>query len=223
MQTFCEFFGIEKGLTALIGGGGKTSTMFALTEHLKTKGSVILCTTTHILKPSDYPYFAYIDAPLGFGQVVSTGELAGNKLTAPQQNFSELLTLADYVLVEADGSRQLPLKAHAPHEPVIPSEAKTVLAIVGVDGIGQLIRIAAHRPEIFAALCHAGLDDAATPERIHTVVSTYPHVDGVILNKADNASRLMNAETLAAQFSVPVAITAWQTESPIKSYRRNAL
>lgn len=35
------------------------------------------------------------------------------KLTAPRLPMEMLAALADYMLVEADGSRQMPLKAHA--------------------------------------------------------------------------------------------------------------
>ena len=44
------------------------------------------------------------------------------KFSAPELTFRTLCALADYVIVEADGSKRLPLKAHAAHEPVIPPE-----------------------------------------------------------------------------------------------------
>lgn len=221
MRKFCEFFGITKGVTALIGGGGKTSTVYALAEHLKTQGSVIVCTSTHILCPPQYPYLPRLSAPLNPGEVVSTGGFDGRKLSIPEQTFEELTRYADYVLVEADGSRQLPLKAHAPHEPVIPPQAKTVLAVIGIDGLGQPIRAVAHRPELYAGICHASVDDPVTEEMIRTVVATYPRLDGIVINKADDPELIERAKRLAELFSVPIAITAWQTEHPIKAYRRN--
>lgn len=221
MQTFCTFFGIEKGVTALIGGGGKTSTMYALADYLCTRGSVIVCTSTHIICPPHYPYMDRIDAPLTIGRVVSTGGIDGRKLTAPVQSFETLASLADYVLVEADGSRQLPLKAHAAHEPVIPDHAKTVLTLVGIDGLGKPIREAVHRPELYAALCHTDTDAIVTPEMIRDVVMSYPRVDGIVINKADDEPRLQAAIALAKLFPCPVAVTAWQTEHPVKAYRRN--
>ena len=39
---------IEKGVTAIIGSGGKTSLMYALAEELGEKNRVIVCTTTLI-------------------------------------------------------------------------------------------------------------------------------------------------------------------------------
>ncbi len=221
MREFCSFFGIRKGITALIGGGGKTSTMYALADYLRMQGSVIVCTSTHIQKPPQYPYCPRIEKPLQSGEVYATGMLNGQKLSCPEQSFCELKELADYVIVEADGSRQLPLKAHASHEPVIPPEADRVLAIIGIDGLDRKISEAAHRPERYAAICGADPDAIVTAQMIHDVVSTYPRFDGIVINKADDADRIAKAEALAALFDVPVAITAWQTEHPIKCYRRN--
>lgn len=220
MQKLCDFFHIEPGITALIGGGGKTSTMYALAEELREKGSVIVCTSTHILRPPQYPYLPRLSEKLDFGEVISTGTVDGQKLSMPEQAFAKLMRYADYVLVEADGSRQLPLKAHAPHEPVIPKETNTVLVLIGIDGLGRPIKDVTHRTELYAEICHASVDDIVTNEMIRTVVSTYPRCDGIIINKAEDAERIAKAETLGKLFSVPVAITAWQTEHPIKAYRR---
>lgn len=220
MLMLCEFFGIKRGLIALIGGGGKTSTMYALAEELRQKGSVLLCTSTHILRPPHVPYLPRLTDKLKQGEIVSTGTIDGSRLSAPEQNFSELMQYADYVLVEADGSRQLPLKAHAAHEPVIPTEANTVLVVIGIDGLGKRIREVAHRPELFAEKCGAAVDDVVTEEMIRTVVSTYPRCDGVIINKADDREQLEKAKSLAEQFSVPVAITALHANEPIVAFRR---
>ena len=220
MQRLCEFFDIRPGITALIGGGGKTSTIYALAEELRKKGSVIVCTSTHIIRPPQYPYLPRFSEKLLFGEVFSTGSIDGHKLSAPEQSFEELTQFADYVLVEADGSRQLPLKAHASHEPVIPKEANQVIVVIGIDGLGKPIRDVAHRPELYAEIVHADIDAPVTAELIRDVVYTSPLCDGVIINKADDSERFEKAMRLAALFDVPVAITAWQTNDPIKAYRR---
>ena len=220
VQQLCDFFDIKPGITALIGGGGKTSTMYALAEELRKKGSVIICTSTHILCPPQYPFLPRLSDKLPFSEVVSTGSINGRKLSTPEQSFDRLMQFADYVIVEADGSRQLPLKAHASHEPVIPKEANKVLVVIGIDGLGKPIKDVAHRPELYATIVHADVDTTVTADMIHQVVMTYPRCDGIIINKADDPERLKKALQLAKLFDVPVAITAWQTNDPIKAYRR---
>jgi probable selenium-dependent hydroxylase accessory protein YqeC len=45
--------------------------------------------------------------------------------------------LFDWILVEADGSARRPLKAPAEHEPVIPSNTKVLVAVAGLEVLGQ--------------------------------------------------------------------------------------
>ena len=61
----------------------------------------------------------------------------GEKLTAPYVSIGDLESLADYVLVEADGAKRFPLKAPAAHEPVIPDETRLVIAVAGLSGVGK--------------------------------------------------------------------------------------
>ena len=139
---------IGRGVTALIGGGGKTTLLYTLTEELRKKGTVLLCTSTHIMRPTQYEVLerageAEISAALSAHGAVCVGEpSAEGKLGPPSLSFDALARLADYVLVEADGSRRLPLKAHAPHEPVIPANAQRVVLVVGADGFGSFTKAA---------------------------------------------------------------------------------
>ena len=117
---------IHPGVTAVIGGGGKTALLRTLGEELsETGGSVLLCTTTRIFPFDDLPCIteAEEDALLAAREksgLICTGTLLENgKLTVPAVPMARLAALFDYVLVEADGSAHRPMKAHAPHEPVI--------------------------------------------------------------------------------------------------------
>ena len=76
------------------------------------------------------------------------------KLTAP--DFDGWQQAADFVLVEADGSKRLPAKAHETWEPVLPSQRTRTICVVGASAFGQPIRQAAHRPAIFARLAGVG-------------------------------------------------------------------
>ena len=57
----------------------------------------------------------------------------------------KLLDEYDVVIVEADGSRGLPLKCPGDQEPVIPDGTDLVIGVAGATAIGQTFREACHR------------------------------------------------------------------------------
>lgn len=196
---------VEKGVTALIGGGGKTTLMYTLAEELRRRGTVLVTTSTHIQRPEQYPTLLTADAAAvaaalaTHGVVCVAGETAEGKLCAPALSFELLAALADFVLVEADGSKRLPQKAHAPHEPVIPPNACRTVYVVGTDGFGHPIRQVCHRPERYAALCGAAEDDIVTPALEAAVLHAEGYDTGwVYINKVETPSDWANAEALAA-------------------------
>lgn len=203
MMDISALLAVEKGVTALIGGGGKTTLMYTLAEELRRRGTVIVTTSTHIQRPEQYPVLTAADdvaaALAEHGAVCVAGETAEGKLCAPALSFEVLAALVDFLLVEADGSRRLPLKAHAPHEPVIPPNARRTVYVVGADGFGHPIRQVCHRPERYAALCGAAEDDLVTPAREARVLHAEGYADGwVFINKVETAEDWRSAEALAA-------------------------
>lgn len=194
---------IGRGVTALIGGGGKTTLLYTLTEELRKKGTVLLCTSTHIMRPTQYEVLerageAEISAALAAHGAVCVGEpSAEGKLGPPSLPFDALARLADYVLVEADGSRRLPLKAHAPHEPVIPKEAGCALCVVGARGFDRPIREAVHRPEQFCTLTGARLDEPASPALAARALAAEGFTQTIVLTGATEKQR--SAFSAAAQ------------------------
>ncbi len=218
-----SFLKIGRGVSALIGGGGKTTLLYTLAEELRGRGSVVLCTSTHIRVPERYPLVSggaeELRAALAAHGAVCAGTGAENgKLTAPPLSFGELAALADYVLVEADGARGLPLKAHAAHEPVIPANAQRVVLVVGADGFGKPISEACHRPALYAERAGVSPDAPATPETEARVAAAEGFGDRVFVNKVESAEAYAAAEELAKRLACPVTVgslyqgvyTAWQ-------------
>ena len=209
-MRIAPFLNVGRGITAIIGAGGKTTLLYTLAEELRGRGAVLLCTSTHIRRPEPYetvtePEETAIRAALSRRGVVCVGTPAEDgKLTAPALPFHVLAELAEYVLVEADGAHCLPLKAHAPHEPVIPDGAGRVILVAGLDGLGRPIRETCHRPERFAALAGASVDDPVTPELAARVIAAEGFGDAVYLNKAESADALAAAARLAEGLAVPV-------------------
>ena len=205
MMDISALLGVERGVTALIGGGGKTTLMYTLAEELRRRGTVVVTTSTHIRRPEQYPVLTAADdaavaaALAEHGAVCVAGETAEGKLCAPALSFETLAALADFVLVEADGSKRLPMKAHAPHEPVIPPNARRTVYVVGADGFGRPIRQVCHRPERYAALCGAAEDDVVTPALEAAVLHAEGYANSwVYINKVETAEDWRSAEALAA-------------------------
>ena len=117
---------VGRGVTVIIGGGGKTTLIETLAGELSKNGKVITTTTTHICRPKQYETLldateAAVSAALERSGIVCVASQAeSGKLCAPRLSMGTLAQLAYFVLVEADGAKRLPLMAHASHEPVIP-------------------------------------------------------------------------------------------------------
>ena len=192
---------VGRGVTAIIGGGGKTTLMETLAGELSKKGKVITTTTTHICRPKQYETLldateAAVSAALErSGIVCAASQAESGKLCAPWLSMGTLAQLADFVLVEADGAKHLPLKAHASHEPVIPEEAQRVIMVIGIDGVGKTIRETCHRSSLYAQL--AGVDE-------ETVVTAEGYGDRVYINKVESAADYEAAQAMANEFSCPV-------------------
>ena len=82
--------------------------------------------------------------------ILCLGTLEKNgKLSPFPMPFSNLEQMADYVLVEADGSKRLPGKAHGQNEPQIPKESQRTILVFGASALHKPISEVIHRVEIF--------------------------------------------------------------------------
>ena len=211
-----ELLNVRPGVTAVIGGGGKTTLLRVLGEELASGGArVLLCATAKFF-PFDGlpclpdPTVEALEEALASRRLVCAGTpVPGTgKLTAPAVPMARLAELADYVLVEADGAAGRPLKAHAPHEPVIPREAGQAVYVAGASGFGRPVREAVHRPERFCALTGLGPETAVTPEAAaRALLAEAPAWNlpiRVLVNQAEDGAARAAARRLAELLPWPV-------------------
>jgi len=147
---------MEKGVVSLVGAGGKTSLMFRLAGELAAAGQSVLTTTTtkilpptpqqsrHLIVSDSLPevldraaqilaHSSHVCAAAGF--LASAGKLTGYKPSAVRRFWES--HLFDWIIVEADGAAGRPLKAPAPHEPVIAACSHQVIGVVGLSALGR--------------------------------------------------------------------------------------
>jgi molybdenum cofactor cytidylyltransferase len=191
---------------AFVGAGGKTSAIFIagrqlLTSRSKVK-SVFVTTTTHL----SIEQIVYADHHLIVenkslvsdllekvpdGLILLTGPIdkTGRVRGLESSHIAETLEIADKnqipLLIEADGSRMLPLKAPDDHEPVIPSFVDTVVVVAGLSGMGKVLSPEnVHRSERFGKISGLSQGSKVTPE---AMVDVLLHPNGGLKNIPDKS------------------------------------
>lgn len=207
MQSIRESLALPKrGVVSFVGGGGKTTLMFALAgEIVENGGRVLTTTTTKILRPSreqtgtiviegdseraidrfrELSSFSHITAAMG-----QDPRPAGKLLGFTEESLEEIQRsgVFDWILVEADGARQKPMKAPAPHEPVVPAFTDYVIGVLGLDVVGApLTREFVFRPERVSKL--TGLEQGGIVDE-ETVAKLFCLTEGIFGNSAPLAMK----------------------------------
>ncbi len=229
---------IKPGITAIIGSGGKSTLLKTLgLELMRAGGRVLLCTTTHMFPVAGVPWDGSsrrLDAApwkpgalhvpgctceacagLARGSICQAGVLdpKTGKLSSPTEPLDELAQRFDYVLAEADGSKRLPLKAHATWEPVIPADTANVIWVVGASGLGRPVDEVVHRPELFCERCGCKPTDIATPERVAQALNAELRIlnlnnTRIMLNQVDTLADPTMADRFQAVLDRPIIATS---------------
>lgn len=128
LNTALSFFLRDSRVISITGAGGKTSLLIRLGDLFTSKDEkVLLTTTTHLATDVDYgnaDFFALKESEKRF---TNPGI---DKIKAKLPEY-------DRVIIEADGSKRLPLKYHREKDPVVIDETDTVLAVMGLSSLGK--------------------------------------------------------------------------------------
>ena len=210
-------------LVALIGAGGKSTTLFRLANELReTGGKILVTTTTKIFKPTRphidrlflaedpdalAPEMANIKAPVIIGAGRAIGD--DNKLLGLPPEWLDRMRAAgqfDAILVEADGAASRWFKIPSETEPVVPRCCSTVIWTMAVKVLGQTwdSRIV-HRVERALALLQVNPSTRVTQEHIAQLVrDPLGCLKGVpdhcrkiaLINQADTPDEIAQAQQL---------------------------
>jgi probable selenium-dependent hydroxylase accessory protein YqeC len=224
-MQLAEALDLRRGeMAALIGAGGKTTTMFRLAKELREEGrKVLVTTTTKIFKPSK-PHVdrlflvedidslttacAKIAPPAIVG--VGAGVSAEGKLLGLPSAWLDRLNdekIFDAILVEADGAASRLFKVPGDGEPVIPATSQLTLWLMAIGVLNQPLAAASvHRAERAIALLDCQPSQLVTADLIVQLVK---HPAGcwkgtpaasrrvAVINQADSPQQVDEARSLA--------------------------
>ena len=199
----------EHAVISIVGAGGKTSLIFAWARELAAAGKkVAITTTTHMYRPERMEED-------GIRIVVSDDPERPDKVMAPPDDaLNSLRETADVVLIEADGSRRMPLKWPAPWEPVIPDYTDFTVCVAGLSALGSKTSEVVYRADELPDRLKREIVDM---NLIHAVLSSrdggQKGVRGefrVFMNQVDDdTDRLAAAFRLQQIFAVLGIQSAW--------------
>ena len=187
----------SRELIALVGGGGKSTMLFALGSELAQSGEHVILTTTtkmgrHQIGAVETVCWSadpgcLAAATRGGGPVMLVTGGDDHKVTGPPPETIDALfatSVADYLIVEADGSHGKPLKAPASHEPVIPAASTLVVILMGIDAVGQPLERVVHRVAVAQRFVERGPDHRLSPEDCATILL---HREGILQSCPEDA------------------------------------
>lgn len=225
----------DVAVVTVIGGGGKTSLIFRMAQEVVHGGGrAVTATTTRVAVGQMQRAPALLQLRDGKLDAAAWDQLAralddhshcfvvGSEVllkgkqsgVAPEvidaiAERAQALGIAA-IAVEGDGSRTLPIKAPAAHEPVIPSCTTVVLTTLGLDALGApLDEEHAHRPELIRMLLGLpaqGMQRLTPAQAARLLLSAEGGAKGVpasarllpVLNKADVIAHRAPGRLIAA-------------------------
>ena len=189
----------ERRVISLVGGGGKTTIMYALAEIFREEGKkVIVTTSTHLQTPLEEIRARNMDEVRNLwksGQIAVIGTdcednknlvtgdpVAGaqmenkksvKKMRMPDASFlHEVLQEAEVVLIEADGAKHLPCKVPIEKEPVIIPECTDVIAVMGMDALGKPLEEVCFRKDLAVWFLNTSYKHLMAEEDIAKILSS---------------------------------------------------
>lgn len=194
---------------SLVGAGGKTTLLYKLAnEFCEGNQKSVLMTTTRIYKPLDEQAISVTEynettkriilnefskkRPI----VIASLDKNSDKLCLPDRDLLNIAdSYADRVIIEADGSHQLPMKIPATYEPNIFNPSDKVIAVIGLSALGQPLFKVCHRAGLAPGLFGLSTDTIVSPLILAQILTSEqgqfknildPSKFSIFLNQADD-------------------------------------
>lgn len=140
-------------IRAIVGAGGKTALIKRYAaEYLKQGFKVFVTTSTHMFIEEDTLLTDDADEiirELEEKRYVMAGIKENSKIKSlSPETYSKVCKYADIVLIEADGSKHMPIKFPDTHEPVIYDNVDEIVVVCGLHALHKKAYEVAHRPDL---------------------------------------------------------------------------
>ena len=169
---------MHKEIISIIGAGGKTTLIHRLAdEYRKQNSKVLICTTTHMFREPE------TDISCNAEQIIAKMEQQGSCMAGKLdgENSDKITTLsedvlrraidhADVTLIEADGSKHLPVKYPGAHEPVIYPYSTKIILVMGLWTLGEPIKKTVFRYEELIKRFGWREEDGLTFEMLNVII-----------------------------------------------------
>lgn len=227
---------------ALVGAGGKSTTLFTLARQLKPP--VLVTASTHLAKSEmlkadqclivnslkeirDLETMRLPDVLLLIGENVEEQRSAGLTRDQLEALFDFACRKNLHLLLEADGSKRLPVKAPADHEPAVPQWVDAVTVCVGLSCLGKPVTDEyVFRQGIFSDLSGAVLGERMTIDHLAGMLN---HSLGGLKNIPDHARKIAflnqadSDELKAAAEALAAKLTNHYDAVLVNSYHQNGV
>ena len=238
----------DRGMAAFVGGGGKTSLMLKLAAECAQRGKRELVTTSNNMFISQLESCGWLIIEQQIDRLLQEMKrdltecniIAAASTVIEESNKAAGFTgealdnifrtgLFDFILVEADGARRLPMKAPREGEPVLPFMATDVLAVTGIDVLNcSLTETHVMCSDLVAELAGQQVGTPVTAETIRSITGRYAYLTELmaprarfipVINKADSTNLYKNAVKTAhllLKDHEMVLVTAALSRDPVK-------
>mgnify|MGYP002514766421 CR=1 FL=1 len=216
-------------IIAFVGSGGKTSLLKEYAKkYLKQKKTVFVTTSTHMYI-EEYTLISddadEIIERLKKDNFVMAGIKDGCKITAlSKETYEKVCRHADVVLIEADGSKQLPLKFPAEGEPVIYDNVDEIIVVAGVFALNKKTKDVCHRLELVKECLKISDDEPVKAWHIQkllkkgyieTLQNKYPDKKiNIHLNNDNSLYQRVVSSLIEADMDVSLIKEEWFTPQP---------
>ncbi|SHJ04091.1 probable selenium-dependent hydroxylase accessory protein YqeC [Dethiosulfatibacter aminovorans DSM 17477] len=192
----------RRQIITVTGSGGKTTLVENMAKELVEQGkTVLIATSTKIFFPRKGSEVIVLNEEILKNiKLVEPDILYGGKGIGKDDKIIgfDIETISDifknenidFILVEGDGSKQMPVKGYGGFEPVVPDETEILISVLGMNSLHTCINDSnVHRVEAFKKI--TGLEDN-DEIGCNNLFELFAHEDGYFKVKARRNFILLN-------------------------------